>query len=177
MTHPDTGLPPGQDPARKPGHPDDEEPEEPQGHLRPTGPGPLVVLGVIGLVGGWAVRPLALRTGYAEPRVSLGTVALLVFVAAVIGGSAYLTRRAVRGARSRLAHHQAVNRLVLARACALAGALVAGGYLGYALAQLGVQDPVASTRLWHSLAGAGAALLMTASALLLEQACRVPPEE
>lgn len=175
MTGPGPQLPPGQ--SQGPGRGDDEEPEEPQGHLRPTGPGPMVVLAVVGLIAGWALRQLALRLGWAEPRVSLGTVALLVFVAAVIGGSAYLTRRAVRGDRTRLAHHQAVNRLVLAKASALAGALVAGGYLGYALAQLGVQDPVAQTRLWHSLAGAGAALLVTAAGLLLEHACRVPPED
>jgi hypothetical protein len=135
------------------------------------------MLGVVGLVAGWALRPLALRMGWTEPRVSLGTVALLVFIAAIIGGSAYLTRRAVHGERARLAHHQAVNRLVLAKASALSGALVAGGYLGYALAQLGVQDPVAGTRLWHSLAGAAAALLVTGAGLLLEHACRVPPED
>lgn len=176
MTYRGPELPPGQD-HHEPGPGPDEEPEEPQGHLRPTGPGPLVVLGVVGLVAGWSVRQLALRMGYAEPRVSLGTVTLLVFVAAVIGGSAYLTRRAVRRERARLAHHQAVNRLVLAKASALAGALVSGGYLGYALAQLGVQDPVAGTRLWHSLAGAVAALLVTGAGLLLEHACRVPPED
>lgn len=175
MTQRGPDLPSG--PNHRPDPGNDEEPEGPLGHLRPTGPGPLVSLGVIGLVAGWGLRPVALRSGWAEPKVSLGTVALLAFVAAIIGGSAYLTRRAVRGDRTRLANHQAVNRLVLAKASALAGALVAGGYLGYALAQLGVQDPVAGTRLWHSLAGAVAALLVTAAGLLLEHACRVPPDD
>ncbi len=174
MTQRGPERPPEENHGPEPGR---EEEPEPHGHLRPTGPGPLVVLGVIGLVGGWGVRQLALRLGYAEPRVALGTVALLVFVAAVIGGSAYLTRRAVRGDRTRLEHHQAVNRLVLAKASALTGALVAGGYAGYALAQLGVDDPLAGTRLWHSLAGAVAGLLITGAALLLEHACRVPPED
>ena len=81
----------------------------------------------------------------------------LFFVAAVVGGTAYVTRRTVRRDRFDLAHHQAVNRLVLGKACALVGALVVGGYLGYALAQLGVDEPAADVRLWRSLLAALAA--------------------
>jgi hypothetical protein len=76
--------------------------------------------------------------------------------------------------RFALAHHQAVNRLVLGKACALAGALLVGGYLGYALAQLGVGDPASATRLWRSCVAALAAGAVTCAALLLEAACRVP---
>jgi hypothetical protein len=140
-----------------------------------TGPGPLVVAGVVGLVGGWALRPLALRMGYAEPQVPLASVVLLLFVAAIVGGSAYLTRRVVRRDRQRLAPHQAVNRLVLGKAVALAGALIAGGYLGYAVAQLGVGDASADQRLWRSVAAAVAGAACCAAALALEHACRVPP--
>ena len=46
----------------------------------------------------------------------------------------------------RLEPHQAVNRLVLARACALVGALVAGGYVGYALSWVGVDAELAGQR-------------------------------
>jgi hypothetical protein len=153
---------------------EEPSPDQPPGHLRSTEPGPLVVAGVIGLVVGWAVRPLSLRLGYAEPNVSLTAVGGLFFVAAIIGGTAYATRRTVRRNRFELEHHQAVNRLVLGKACALVGALALGGYLGYALAQLGVGDPASDTRLWHSLLAALAALAMTVAALLLELACRVP---
>ena len=97
-------------------------------------------------------------------------------MAAIIGGTAYVTRRTVRRNRFDLAHHQAVNRLVLGKACALAGALVLGGYLGYALAQLGVGDPAADLRLWRSLLAALGALAVTVAALLLELACRVPDD-
>ena len=153
----------------------DEQDDQPSGTIRPTGPGPLVVLGVVGLVLGWGVRPLALRLGYAEPDVTWAPITLLAFVAAIIGGSAYLTRRVVRRDRFSLAPHQAVNRLVLGKACALVGALLTGGFLGYALAQLGVQDPAAWTRQWRSLLAAAAAAAATVAALLLEHACRVPP--
>ncbi len=154
--------------------PDEEEREAPQGSIVPTGPGPLVAVGVLGLVVGWAVRPLCLRFGYVEPKVPLTAILLLFFVAAIIGGSAYLTRRTVHRHRSALPHHHAVNRLVLAKACALVGALLTGGYLGYAVAQLGVGDPASVTRLWHSSAAALGAGALTAASLLLEQACRVP---
>jgi hypothetical protein len=157
---------------------EEPEPEQPSGHIRSTGPGPLVIAGVIGLVLGWAVRPLSLRLGFAEPNVSFTAIFGLFFVAAIIGGTAYVTRRTVRRNRFDLAHHQAVNRLVLGKACALAGALVLGGYVGYALAQLGVGDAASDVRLWHSLLAALGALTVTVAALLLELACRVPdPDE
>ena len=156
---------------------DDRDQEEPDGTVRVTGPGPLVLFGVVGLVGGWSLRPLALRMGVLEPPVRLAAVAALWFVAALIGGSAYLTRRVVRRERSSLPHHHAVNRLVLGKACALVGALVAGGYLGYALAQLGVDEPAADARLWRALVAAAGGLALCAAALLLELACRVPPED
>ena len=63
----------------------DEESEAPQGTITPTGPGPLVVAGVLGLVLGWAVRPISLQLGSAEPYVPLLTIGLLLFAAAIIG--------------------------------------------------------------------------------------------
>ena len=155
----------------------EEELEPPPGRIRPTGPGPVVVAGVIGLVVGWSVRPICLRLGYAEPDLSLVSIGLLYFAAAIIGGSAYLTHRTVQRDRIALAPHQAVNRLVLGKACALVGALLTGGYLGYAVAQLGVGDPASDARLLRSLVAALGAAAVTAAALLLELACRVPKDD
>jgi hypothetical protein len=156
---------------------EEREPDPPQGRILPTGPGPLVVAGVIGLVLGWSIRPLALRFDYPEPSVSFTSIGALFFVAAIIGATAYSTRRTVRRNRLDLAHHQAVNRLVLGKACALVGALALGGYLGYAVAQLGVSAPAADERLWHALLGALGALAATVAALMLEHACRVPDDD
>lgn len=153
--------------------PDDEQP----GSVRPTGHRPLAALVVLGLVGGWSLRFLALRTSRPEPDVPWTSVALLALTAAILATTALLTRRVVRRDRGRLAHHQAVNRLVLAKASALVGALLLGGYAGYALAQVGVGTPGSGARLVLAALAALAALAMTAAALLLEHACRVPPRE
>ncbi len=155
----------------------DEEREQPQGTVRVTGPGPLLGLGLVGLVLGWSLRPLSIRLGYAEPDVPWGSILLLFIVAAIVGLTARLTRAVVRRDRSALQHHQAVNRLALGKACALVGALLTGGYLGYAMAQLGVGDPAATLRLWRSGLAAVGAVLICAAALLLELACRVPRDD
>jgi hypothetical protein len=152
----------------------DEDLEPTPGRVLPTGPGPLVVVGVVGLVLGWSVRWFCLRFGYTEPNISLVSIGLMFFAAAVIGVSAYYTRRTVERDRFALAPHQAVNRLVLGKACAMVGALLTGGYLGYAVAQLGVEAPAADSRLWRACLAALGAAAITAGALLLELACRVP---
>ena len=73
-----------------------------------------------------------------------------------------------------IAPHQAVNRLVLAKACALAGAAVAGGYLGYALSWVGVDEAeLAGERLLRSGLAGLAGVAIVAGSLMLERACRV----
>jgi hypothetical protein len=100
---------------------------------------------------------------------------------AVIGGVllllARITRRQVKE-RHLLDPQKAVNRLVLGRAGALAGAVVTGGYLGYAISWLNYAgDPLASHRVWLSLAAAAAGLVVVLGGLLLERACRIDPPE
>ena len=77
----------------------------------------------------------------------------------------------------RLEPHQAVNRLVLARACALVGALVAGGYFGYALSWVGVDTELGDQRMWRSVVAGLAGVAIVITALLLERACRVRSDD
>ncbi|WP_278257496.1 2-amino-4-hydroxy-6-hydroxymethyldihydropteridine diphosphokinase [Nocardioides convexus] len=107
--------------------------EPPSGSLRPTSLLTLVGWAVVGGVLGWALHPVADRLGVVPPLVTAGQPLALGLLAAILGYVAWVTYRAVHVRRERLEAHQAVNRLVLARACALVGALVAGGYVGYAL--------------------------------------------
>ncbi|MCW2781069.1 MAG: hypothetical protein JWR35_1518 [Marmoricola sp.] len=159
--------------ALPPEPPTDPDPTPP-GHVGTTGPGPLVGFGSVALVLGWAVRPLSIRLGVTEPNVSWVAIAMVFFMAAIVGGAAYLTWTALHRHHQRLQPHQAVNRLVLGKACALVGAVIAGGYFGYAVAHLGVTDSdLATARLWRSVVAGIGGLAVTTAALLLERACRV----
>ena len=156
---------------------DDPEEPEPGGHLSPTGPGTLVVLGVIGLFVGWAVRGASLRFRETEPvpTVSWVAVGLTWFVAAGIAGIAYLTWRIFHRERIRLEAHQAVARLVLGRTISRIGAFLTGGFLGAAISQLGISGEGAQDALVRAALAALGAAVAVAAGLLLEQACRVPP--
>ncbi len=150
--------------------------EPPDGHLRPTGPATVGLSVMVGLVAGWLLHPVADRFGN-PPIVSwLQPVALFV-VAAVLLATAYITHRTLHVYRRWLEPHHAVNRLVLARASAVVGALVAGGYAGYAVSWLGVAAELGSERIVRSLLAALAGVLIVVGALLLERACRIRSDD
>ena len=150
---------------------------EPFGSLRPTPPVVLAGWAVVGLAGGWLVHPLAERISGTAPIVSWLQPLALFLVVAILGVTAQATWRTVQVRRERLLPHQAVNRLVLARACAFVGALAAGGYLGYALSWLGVDAELADQRLVRSLVASAGSVLVVVTALLLERACRVRDDD
>jgi hypothetical protein len=147
-----------------------------QHRLRTTGPRVVVGCLLVGLVAGWSLRPLAAALDTTAPRVVWLQALALYLVAAILAWTARVTAAAVRRHRFLEPHH-AVNRLVLGKACALVGALVAGGYLGYALSWVGVAAELASERITISLVAAGGAALTTVAALLLERACRVRDDD
>ena len=161
-----------------------EEPEPPepgdpdQGRLATTRPQTLGTLVLVGLVVGWALRLVSVQLDRTPPRVGVVQVGVLVLVAAILFGVAFLTHRDVhrRGAVARdpLPAHHAVNRLVLAKACALAGALMTGAFLGSALSWLGIDAETAPERIVTSLLAALAAALVVTGSVLLERACRIP---
>lgn len=157
----------------EPTHDDQGDRDEPSGSLRPTTPLTLAGWAVVGLVLGWAVRPLWDRLDAVPPLVTPVQPLALLLLAAILGYVAWSTHRAVQVRRERLQVHQAVNRLVLARASALVGALVGGGYLGYALTWIGEPAELADERMAWSLAAATCGLAATIAAVLLERACRV----
>lgn len=164
--------------------PEEEDPGPSAPGLQPTQAGPLVAMAVVGLVAGWSLRPLSVWAGRPAPRVGWMPALGLLLVAAIVGWTAWSTYRSVHRRHPRrdaglapIAPHQAVNRLALAKACALIGSLVAGGYLGFCLSWLGVRAETASTRVVPGLAAAAAAVLLVVTALLLERACRVRNDE
>lgn len=147
--------------------------DDPGGRLRPTSAATLTLWGVVGLVGGWLLHPLSERFRDSAPIVTWAQPLALVLVAAILGATAYVTWRTVHVQHQRLEPHRAVNRLVLARSCALVGALVAGGYLGYAVSWVGIDAELAHQRVWRSAVAAVAGAAIVVTAMLLERACRI----
>ncbi|MCZ4498640.1 MAG: hypothetical protein JWQ74_1193 [Marmoricola sp.] len=155
----------------------DDGQHEPTGRIQVTGPGPLVVLGLAGLFIGWAARGVAIRSESTTPTISWLAVALTWFLVAVTAGTAYLTWRAVRRERLVLSPQQGLARLVLGKTMARLAASALGGYVGVAISNIGVEGDKADRVILHALlAGLGAATGVAAG-LLLEHACRVPPED
>ena len=154
------------------------EPSSPTGHLRPMGPGGLLGFGAVGLLGGWLFHWFLDRGTGIPPTVSWAQPLALLLIAAILWFTAWSTRRTVHQRPGRLSPHQAVNRLVLARACAYVGALAAGFYFGYAVSWLGEETSVlADQRVFRSACAGVAGILVVVGGLLLERACRVPPED
>lgn len=145
------------------------------GSLRPTSGRALAICAVLGLVFGWSLHPIAHQVTGEAPRVSWSQPLALVLVAAIMGFLAGHTWRTVQVQGRRLDAQRAVNRLVLARACALAGALVAAAYAGFALSWLGDASHLADRWIGRSLVAATAAAGVLAASLMLESACRTPP--
>jgi hypothetical protein len=156
---------------------DDPAPPPTEGRIRPTGPGPLVVIGLVGLVIGWSIRGQAIRNDDPAPGVSWLAIGTAFFVAAVVGGVALLTWRSVHRDHHHLSAQQGVARLVLGKAIARLGALGIGAYVGIAISNLGVSGEHATTTILRALLAALGAAAAVAAGLLLEHACRVPPED
>jgi hypothetical protein len=157
----------------------EQPPGDDDARLRPTSAGLLLGWGLAGLVGGWLVRPLWASLDGTAPIVTWLQVLALFLVAAILAVTAWATWRTLHVHGHRLEPHRAVNRLVLAKACALVGALAAGGYAGYALSWVGMAAELADQRMLRSGVAALGGLLTCGAALLLERACRVaaPPED
>ncbi|MGI9155263.1 MAG: DUF3180 family protein [Marmoricola sp.] len=169
--------------------PPEDSPDQPPdptpgpGGVRPTGAGPLVVLGAAAMVAGWSIRPLSMHFVTAEPVISAWSVVVIWVLATAVGIVALRTWRVlqrdpVRAGAARLEAYQAVNRLVLGKAAALAGAVVLGGYAGFAMAHLGIpHTELSGQRLLRGGLAAAGGLGMLVAGLLLERACRVRSDD
>ena len=145
-------------------------------HLAPLGPGPLVALAVVGAALGRIFREVADAVDDAAP-VSWLQVAALAFLAAALGAVAWQTRRVVRSTGATLDPERMVNRLVLARAATVVGALLAGGYAGYGLSWLDAHPDLVVSRVGVAMAAATAGLMVLLGGKWLEWACRVPKHD
>jgi ABC-type Fe3+-siderophore transport system permease subunit len=99
----------------------------------------------------------------------------LIVIAALVGIFAYTTHARIQVRKERMDPQRAVALLVLGKASALAGALVAGGYLAYAVMFVTRLDAEAPRdRVIRSAVAVAAGIGLAVAGLLLERACRVP---
>lgn len=147
--------------------------------MRTIRPAWLVTVTVIVAAVGWATTELTSRASLALPVLplsSLITMALITVVSLVLG---LKVRRWRDGNRDKaLDPLMAARTVVLAQACAYAGAVLLGWHLGIVVDQL----PTIAMRadlavIWQMVALIAGALVMVAVGVIVERFCKVPPED
>ena len=137
----------------------------------------LVVAAVFGGLAGWLVVVIANAFDLIPPEVPWTAPIGLILVAVLVGALAYATHQRIQVRRERIEPQRAVALLVLGKASALAGALVAGGYFAFALMFLTRLDAAAPRdRVIRSAVAIVAGIVLCIVGLLLERACKVPTE-
>jgi len=145
------------------------------GSINLTPPRALVVAALVGAVCGWLIVVASNAMGVTPPLVPWTAPIGLILITALVGVLAYTTHQRIQVRRERVAPERAVSFLVLGKASALAGAVVAGGYLTFALMFVTRLDAAAPRdRVIRSGVAVVAGVALTVAGLLLERACKVP---
>lgn len=153
--------------------------EAPSGNrVTSTPPRALVVAALFGGLAGWLLAVTTSALDVVPPSIPWSAPVGLFVVGALVGALARSTHQQIQVRRERMEPQRAVAFLVLGKASALGGALVAGGYLGYALSFVGAFEAAGPReRVIRSLVAMVGGLVLGAAGLLLERACRVPHDE
>lgn len=149
--------------------------QDPGGSLQPTPRLALAVAALFGVLAAWLLVVVANSLDLVPPQVPWTAPVAVIVIAALVGTLAYGTHQRLQVRRERMDPQRAVTFLVLGKASALAGALVAGGYLAYGLlfvARLDAEGP--RDRVIKSAVAVVAGVGLCVAGLLLERACKVP---
>jgi len=147
--------------------------------MRTIRPAWLVTVTVVLVVAGIVTTKLVTQASMALPILplsSLATMGLIVVVCLILGLKVRRWRDGHR--KKRLDPLLAARTLVLAQACAYAGAVLFGWHVGIFLDQI----PTISLRtdlgvIWHVVAMMGGGIVMVATGLVVERFCKLPPED
>lgn len=149
--------------------------QTPDGSVHVTPPRALAVAALFGALAGWVLVVTANAFDIVPPTVPWTAPIGLVLIAALVGVLGYDTRQRLQVRRERMQPQRAVAFLVLGKASALAGALVAGGYLGFAVNFVSRLDAIGPReRVVRSAVAIVAGVGLCIAGLLLERACKVP---
>ena len=135
----------------------------------------LAVAAVFGAVAGWLIVVGANAFGVSAPQVPWTAPVALILITALVAVLAYTTHQRIQVRRERMLPERAVAFLVLGKASALAGAVVAGGYLAFALMFISRFEAEAPReRVIRSAVAVVAGVALSVAGMLLERACKVP---
>lgn len=135
----------------------------------------LLIAAVFGALAGWLIVIVCNALDLVPPYVPWTAPAALAVIAALVGALAWSTYQRIHVRRERVESDRAVAFLVLGKASALAGAVIAGGYLTFALMFVGRWDADAPReRVIRSLVAVVVSVGLCVAGLLLERACKVP---
>jgi hypothetical protein len=150
--------------------------EEPSGgSVRSTSLRALAVAAIFGALSGWLIVAASNSFDLVPPQVPWTAPVGVLLIAGLVGVFAYTTHTRIQVRKERMDPQRAVAFLVLGKASALAGALIAGGYLAFALMFVTRIDADAPRdRVIRSAVAVVAGVGLAIAGLLLERACRVP---
>jgi hypothetical protein len=150
--------------------------EEPSGgSVTSTPPRALAVAALMGALAGWLIVVTANAFDLVPPRVPWTAPIGLLLITGLVGALGYITHQRIQVRKERMEPQRAVAFLVLGKASALAGAVVAGGYLAFALMFVGRFDAAAPReRVIRAGVAVVTAVALMIAGLLLERACKVP---
>jgi uncharacterized membrane protein len=152
--------------------------QQPGGSVRLTPLRALVVAAMFGGLAGWLLGVTTNAFDLIAPEVPWTAPIGVILVTALVGALAYSTYQRIQVRRERMEPNRAVAFLVLGKASALAGAVVVGGYLAYALLFVGRWEAAAPRdRVIRSAVTVLVGAALCGVGLLLERACRVPRED
>ena len=138
----------------------------------------LAVAALFGALAAWLVVLTANAFDALPPRIPWSAPIGLVVFGALVGALAWSTHQRLQVRRERMEPQRAVAFLVLGKASALAGAVVAGGYLAFALMFLTRLDAATPRdRVVRSAVAVVAGVGVMIAGLRLERACKVPEDE
>jgi hypothetical protein len=152
--------------------------QPPPGTITTTPPLAIATAALFGALGGWLIVVVAGALNVIPPRIPWTAPIAVLLIAAMVGVLAYTTHQRIHVRRERVEPQRAVAFLVLGKASALGGALVAGGYLAYGLlfvTHLAAEAP--RDRVIRSAVTVVAGIVLCVAGLLLERACKVPKDD
>ncbi|HWH25685.1 MAG TPA: DUF3180 domain-containing protein [Pseudolysinimonas sp.] len=144
--------------------------------MKRSRPGPLIGVGVFGVVGGILVQMLLAAASLAKLRPEYSLAITLVFIAGFVIVLALPIRRAVRGAGP-VDPFYATRVVVLAKASSLCGALLSGGAAGFVLELVWRSGSPGIDSYLRDFAMLGGAVILLVAGLVAEFFCAVPPRD